>query len=542
MYKFRFEFIDNIRGVTAGINRQFASMRAAAKSFMDSINANNGAAGLKRMADASMNFFNPERVQAFGRQFVDMNDELMRSEGLILAITGSNKALSEARSMALDLQKSIGVSVIDATKGLAQMLPLAKGNLKEAAKLTTLAAGLGALNKDEGFAGAAFALKELESGDALSLRERFNIRVPDKKEAEAIAKRDGKTVQQVLFDALNNHLDKTYGQGQKGQGVKTLLQIDQNTIGGQMKLITASITSALTPIIMDIGPKVQSFFSGLAIWINENREAVQRFVPPILAVIGAFAGFAAIGSIISGITAAVSSFGVVLGVLTSPVTLVVAGVAALAVGVVYLWNRFEEFRGALVAYFYVLREVGRIIFEYVSPAFKGIKDWFVSIGPSIRNFAKAVFDYVIWPFKMIAKVLSSIFSFAVKQASSASPDIKKISERIGGAAMEGYRKGVKSKQINLFGPGKKDENSLYSKLGIKEGAPGALGGSGKQTKADGSISGEGTGSGKNVYININKLVESITIQSSNLADSASRIKEEVARALLSAVNDYNYAN
>lgn len=44
---------------------------------------------------------------------------------------------------------------------------------------------------------------------------------------------------------------------------------------------------------------------------------------------------------------------------------------------------------------------------------------------------------------------------------------------------------------------------------------------------------------QSIVINITKLIEELSIQTTNLTDSASKIKEEVAKALLEAVNDVN---
>ena len=44
---------------------------------------------------------------------------------------------------------------------------------------------------------------------------------------------------------------------------------------------------------------------------------------------------------------------------------------------------------------------------------------------------------------------------------------------------------------------------------------------------------------QNLTINITKLVESLNINTTTLKESAGKIKEEIAKALLAAVNDVN---
>ena len=45
----------------------------------------------------------------------------------------------------------------------------------------------------------------------------------------------------------------------------------------------------------------------------------------------------------------------------------------------------------------------------------------------------------------------------------------------------------------------------------------------------------------NINITIDKLIDKFTISTTNLSESKERIKDVVAEALLSAVNDANYA-
>ena len=73
-------------------------------------------------------------------------------------------------------------------------------------------------------------------------------------------------------------------------------------------------------------------------------------------------------------------------------------------------------------------------------------------------------------------------------------------------------------------------------LGLGGGSPigSALGGVG------GGASKE-TDRVKNINITIDRLIDKFTITTNNLSESKERIKDAVAEALLSAVNDANYA-
>jgi hypothetical protein len=59
------------------------------------------------------------------------------------------------------------------------------------------------------------------------------------------------------------------------------------------------------------------------------------------------------------------------------------------------------------------------------------------------------------------------------------------------------------------------------------------GGSGSGSSSDSKI--------RNINIHVDKLIEQFTVQTTNLHESAERVKEAVGQALLSALNDVNLA-
>lgn len=68
------------------------------------------------------------------------------------------------------------------------------------------------------------------------------------------------------------------------------------------------------------------------------------------------------------------------------------------------------------------------------------------------------------------------------------------------------------------------------------------GGGGKEGKNSKLGSGVGEVTGRrptNLYITINKLVEQFTVASTTIQGGASQVREEIAKALLTAVNDVN---
>lgn len=78
----------------------------------------------------------------------------------------------------------------------------------------------------------------------------------------------------------------------------------------------------------------------------------------------------------------------------------------------------------------------------------------------------------------------------------------------------------------------------------KPTVPDVTGGTAGKTSSKNTGSGGGSDSGgkiKNVSIHVDKLVERLEIHTTNLQESAERVKDVVAQALLSALNDTNLA-
>lgn len=88
----------------------------------------------------------------------------------------------------------------------------------------------------------------------------------------------------------------------------------------------------------------------------------------------------------------------------------------------------------------------------------------------------------------------------------------------------------------------KDKGYEYGKLNL--GGSGGLGAGPQGSSIKERMSGMVTGAGKevkNIVINIDKLVESLIIQSQTIGMSTGQIKSEMSKVLLTAVNDANYS-
>lgn len=227
------------------------------------------------------------------------NDSLVTSQSLIQSIMRTEEGVAAAMAKSTEMAGPLNLSRQQSLDAMSKMLTLTKGNVNKAGHLLKVGQALAAINPAEGFEAALFSLKELEGGDTVSLRERFNIRVPTTEEAKKIAARDGRSVQQVMLDSLQQYLDKTYGGGKEGAGVDALISIKTKTIGGQIERIKNIFKDMFAPVAMPALEKVSGFLKATGDWIEKNKGGIM----------GAFTGAqAALAPIFEGLGSGFQKF------------------------------------------------------------------------------------------------------------------------------------------------------------------------------------------------------------------------------------------
>ncbi len=499
------------------------------------------------------------QVAQYGKEFIALGDNVAMSQTLIRQMAGGDTALVEANKLAASLADQTGLGVGQALDGIAKMLPLADKSVAKTGVLVKLARALGNTNPAEGFEGAAFALKELESGDAMSLRERFNIRVPTQEEAKKIAKKTGKSVREVLFGELNRYLDDTYGKGQQGAGVDFLLTIDEQSVGGQWKRMMATVKSVVTPIALEVLPLITEWLKDFNKWLKANMSTIKKWAKPIAIATGLLAGLVAVGS-------AIAVIGPILAAVASPVGLVVVAVAALAAAFAWAWKESATFRGVMKGLWGVLQLTGGIVTDFLVTPFKTLKEIIVSIWTldfprlksafsgiwdTIKETGKTVIDFLIKPYVSLGKVMTGIFTLDKDLIMEGVNDsINLIKETVGAGAIavkDAWNKGVYSSgagaldrsmslgQFDYMTPWLRE----YDKAPVDPSKPPKLPKNPVGDKLS-DVAGKVEGGIKHITVNIENLVRALTIQTTTLGMSESQVKAEVSRILLSVVNDVNY--
>jgi hypothetical protein len=173
--------------------------------------------------------------------------QINQSRGLLQLVLRDAEKVEMAEQRALDLVKEIpSLDFSKALTGMSKLALVGGKNVEKTAELVRLAKALEGIAPEQGFEGALFAIKELESGDTMSLRERFGFRLPTQEEAKREAKKARKTVQQYYLDELNKLLEDTYEGGVTG-----LLKKQNESVEGQLAQLKTAFTSQLATIGQD---------------------------------------------------------------------------------------------------------------------------------------------------------------------------------------------------------------------------------------------------------------------------------------------------
>jgi hypothetical protein len=215
------------------------------------------------------------------------------------------------------------------------------------------------------------------------------------------------------------------------------------------------------------------------------------------AMTAGMAGASAGGMVLAGVMALINA--------VNPFVWIVIAIGAVITAVYECYQRFEVFRGVIFA-------VGNVIKTYVS----------------------------IWGdmFSGLGQILKGVFTLDLETVKAG---LNKVTETIKGSAMrlaksakDGYTAGVGD-----YAKDQAKEKDSKSKKGLGSVKPmtsdvGAGAGAGKEKKGTAGVSGSKV---VTVNVTIGNLINDFRIQTTNIQESTTAIKDKVLQALTSAVND-----
>lgn len=266
-------------------------------------------------------------------------------------------------------------------------------------------------------------------------------------------------------------------------------------------------------------------FSTAGIW--SGIKALGAFLLSLITTGGASATFAGIASVSFGafkLSAVSACRAVSIAIMNIPIIgWIAAAIAALIAVGVYFWNTSVKFRAVL---------------EGLWAAFKAV---FSGIGNLAKQTFGAIGDLIKAAFKLDAGGITA----ALNKLKGAYGDYGK---EVGKAFNDAYTAEMKAGEKSNAKKSTKKQGKSAATAGVTipevptPTVPDVTGGTAGATasKKTGGSSDSG-GKIKNVSIHVDKLVERLEIHTANLQESAERVKDVVAQALLSALNDTNLA-
>ena len=266
-------------------------------------------------------------------------------------------------------------------------------------------------------------------------------------------------------------------------------------------------------------------FSTAGIW--SGIKALGAFLLSLITTGGASATFAGIASVSFGafkLSAVSACRAVSIAIMNIPIIgWIAAAIAALIAVGVYFWNTSVKFRAVL----------------------KGLWAAFKAVFSGIGNLAKQTFGAIGDLIKAAFKLDAGGITAALNKLKGAYGDYGK---EVGKAFNDAYTAEMKAGEKSNAKKSTKKQGKSAATAGVTipevptptvpDVTSGTAGATASKKTSGSSDSG---GKIKNVSIHVDKLVERLEIHTANLQESAERVKDVVAQALLSALNDTNLA-
>lgn len=181
----------------------------------------------------------------------------------------------------------------------------------------------------------------------------------------------------------------------------------QADLGAALEPVTTAWTSLKANALEAILPVVQTvagWIEKLTIWLGENQTAATIITAVVLALataLGVLAAAFGIVTLINTVKNAFAALGLAMNAAFWPVTLIVAGIAALVAAFIYLWNNCEGFRNFWIG-----------LWEGIKGAASAVADWFNATWPVVVSFLKDAWSGVTGFFSDIWEGITTIFSVA----------------------------------------------------------------------------------------------------------------------------------
>lgn len=299
-----------------------------------------------------------------------------------------------------------------------------------------------------------------------------------------------------------------------------------NQFNETMNMAGTTLGTALLPLATDFINNVLipmgTALQMVAGWLAEHSGLIEG----LAVVIG--------GALIGYKLWAIAQGAVNLVMSLNPAGLVVAGIVALISGIIYLWNTFSGFRGAIVGAWEWLKAFGTLIKDFVIDRIKGLITGMGGLAKALGYIFEGEWSKAWETGKQAVSDLTGI---------TAAKNAYNNAGSLGKAFSKGFDDGVNMKPVSLKSLMPKTpaaprmaQPADYSTLG---NTPTRANTSNGLNTAQGKVEGITGGGARNIIINLQKLFDDININSSTVQQGVSDMEQIVTEALLRVLNSAN---
>lgn len=200
-----------------------------------------------------------------------------------------------------------------------------------------------------------------------------------------------------------------------------------DNLSGQLTILKSSLEGAaiafgdlLMPLIRDLVELLQKAVN----WVNNltdgQKETIVR-IAEVVAVVGP--ALLILGKVVKMVTSIIEIVGKVrkaISVLVkglkalwalmsaNPITLIIAAIAALVAGFIYLWNNCESFRQFWIDLWEGIKKIFKDVIDWIVNAFNDVVDFFKSIPEKLGEFFSSIGEWISNAFNDVATFFSEL--------------------------------------------------------------------------------------------------------------------------------------
>lgn len=151
--------------------------------------------------------------------------------------------------------------------------------------------------------------------------------------------------------------------------------------------------------------KVIPMFINIAKWIKKNEAWIKPLIVALTTFVATFKTINTVISIINAVKTAMAMLNVVIA--ANPITILVASIAALVAGFIYLWNNCEAFRQFWIGLWNNIVTVVTTVWETMVNLFSTIAQWiYDNVIVPIMNFVTPIVDF----YKNVALLIIAVLA------------------------------------------------------------------------------------------------------------------------------------